>query len=199
MTTQSQTISQPKQHRVCPWWMGYLLDNPLRRMMHPAHKILGPHVSRGMTVLDFGCGFGLFSLGMARLIGESGQVIAVDVQQKMLDKTMSRAQKAGLDQIIQPLLCNGKGIGEPLVLDFALVCNVLHETPDPATQLAELYDLIKPGGRMLLMEPAGHMSHSEFEGEVEQAGAVGFVERERPKIFRQMSVLLEKSVPQGDA
>ncbi len=89
-------------HKVCPWWMAYFFDNPLRRLIHPPEKVLGPHVSRGASVLDFGCGFGHYSLGMARLTGASGHVVAADVQQKMLDKTMERARKAGLDEIIRP-------------------------------------------------------------------------------------------------
>jgi len=71
-------------HRVCPWWVAYLFDNPLRRRIHPPEEILSTYVKKGMTVLDFGCGFGHFALGMAGLVGESGTVIAADIQAKML-------------------------------------------------------------------------------------------------------------------
>ena len=39
---------------VCPWWGGYFIDNPLRRLLHNPKKILGPYVKPGMTVMDFG-------------------------------------------------------------------------------------------------------------------------------------------------
>ena len=80
---------------VCPWWLGYFIDNPLRRLIHNPEKIVGPYVKPGMTVMDVGCGMGLFSIGMARMVGDGGLVIAVDLQQKMLDGLQKRAKRAG--------------------------------------------------------------------------------------------------------
>ena len=54
-------------------------------------------------MLDVGCGMGLFSLAMAKLVGDQGQVIAVDLQQKMLDVLRRRAEKAGVADRIQLL------------------------------------------------------------------------------------------------
>jgi ubiquinone/menaquinone biosynthesis C-methylase UbiE len=180
------------KHHICPWWMAYLFDNPLRRLIHPPNKILGPYVKKGMTVLDLGCGFGHFALGMARLTGPTGRVAAVDVQQKMLDKTMSRARKAGLAEIVQPVLCDGHRIGQPFKLDFALASNSLHEVPDPAGLLAELFTLLFPGAMFLLLEPCAHLKQERFEAELAMARTAGFVELERPRITRQMGALLQK-------
>ena len=192
MVTQAEKSPQVGGHRVCPWWMAYLFDNFLRRMINPAEKVLGPYVKPGMTVLDFGCGFGHFSLGMARLAGKTGQVVAADLQEKMLAKTMARARRAGLDKIIQPHQCSDHGIGATPTLDFALACNSLHETPDPASTLGELFALLKPGARLLVMEPLGHLKAGEFEAEVALAKKAGFEEIDRPGITREISVLLEK-------
>ncbi len=54
---------------VCPWWGGYFLDNRFRRLLHKPHMILAPYVREGMTVMDFGCGMGLFSIAMAKMVG----------------------------------------------------------------------------------------------------------------------------------
>ena len=105
---------------------------------------------------------------------------------------MARARKSGLDSIIAPLLCDGHGIGARFELDFALICNALHETPDRAALLAELFTLLKPGSRFLLMEPCGHLRAGDFEAEVTIAKAAGFWEMDRPRIFRQMSILMQK-------
>ena len=86
---------------VCPWWGGYFLDNPVRRLLHRPEQILAPYVRPGMTVLDFGCGMGLFSLAAARLVGEQGKVIAVDLQPQMLAALGRRAAKAGLQDRIR--------------------------------------------------------------------------------------------------
>jgi SAM-dependent methyltransferase len=110
----------------------------------------------------------------------------------MLDKTVARAQKAGLDKIIRPLLCNGDGIGERLELDFALASNSLHETPNPAETLRELFGMLKPGGRFLLMEPRHHLKAAEFEAEVALAKEGGFMEIDRPEVTREWCVLLQK-------
>jgi len=50
---------------VCPWWGGYFIDNPIRRLLHNPEKIVGPYVASGITVMDVGCGMGLFSIAMA--------------------------------------------------------------------------------------------------------------------------------------
>ena len=49
---------------VCPSWCGFFIDNPLRRLIHNPTKIFGPYVQPGMTVMDVGCGMGLFSIAM---------------------------------------------------------------------------------------------------------------------------------------
>ena len=124
--------------------------------------------------------------------------MAADVQQKMLDKTMARACRSGLDGIIRPLLCNGRGIGESLKLNFALASNSLHETPNPAELLTELFGLLEPGGRFLLMEPSSHLKAEDFAAEVTLAKEVGFVEVDRPSVTRQMRSLLQKPEVQAD-
>ncbi len=192
MSAQQTHSQEGEGHRVCPWWMAYFFDNPLRRLIHPVGKVLGPYVTSGASILDFGCGFGHYSLGMARLTGSSGQVVAADIQQKMLDKTMARARKAGLDRIIRPVLCNSHGIGTTLKFDFVLACNSLHETPDPASVLSEFFALIKPDGIFLLMEPPAHLKADVFETEIALAGKAGFTELRRPVVRRQFSCLMKR-------
>jgi ubiquinone/menaquinone biosynthesis C-methylase UbiE len=68
--------------RFCPFWVGYLLINPLRTLMQNPKKILSQYVISGMKVLDIGCGMGFFSLPIARMIGPHGRVICLDVQEK---------------------------------------------------------------------------------------------------------------------
>src|SRR5690349_7070283 len=85
-----------KQHRVCPWWLGYLLASPIRRILHNPVQLLGGIIREGMTVLEPGPGMGYFTLEIARLAGKSGRVIAVDIQPRMLDGLRRRAAKAGV-------------------------------------------------------------------------------------------------------
>lgn len=179
-------------HQVCPWWLAYLFDNPVRRCIDAADPKLAPYVQRGMTVLDFGCGFGHYTLGLARLVGETGQVWAVDVQQKMLDKMMKRAAKAGLARIVRPLLCTQGGVGQALSVDFLVAGNSLHETPEPAAQLKEFMELLKPEGRFLLIEPRGHLRETEFNEEIRMAEEAGFHREKRSDNRRCYSVCFRK-------
>ena len=54
-------------HHVCPWWLAYTFDNPLRRLIHNPRDIFSGYVKEGMTVMDVGCGMGYFTLGLAEL------------------------------------------------------------------------------------------------------------------------------------
>ncbi len=71
-------------HRVCPWWIGYLLASPIRRWLQDPRPIVGPYVSEGMTVLELGPGMGFFTLEIARRVGPQGRVIAVELQPRLL-------------------------------------------------------------------------------------------------------------------
>ncbi len=82
-----------RDKRICPWWLAYSFDNPLRRYLHDPRKIVAPYLREGMIAIDIGCGMGYFSSGMAKIVGDAGKVIAVDVQQEMLDITLKRAKR----------------------------------------------------------------------------------------------------------
>ena len=64
-------------------------------LIHNSEKILGGHIESGQTVLDLGCGSGTFTIAMAKMVGELGKVIAVDVQDEMLQIVRRRRPKRG--------------------------------------------------------------------------------------------------------
>ena len=150
---------------VCPWWVGYLLASPIRRLFQNPERILQSHVKAGMTILDVGCAMGFFTLPMARLVGDGGQVIAVDLQEKMTRSLRRRARKADLLQRIETRTCSGTSLSIDDLegrIDFALAFAVLHEMPDIAGALASISRSLRPGGRLLIAEPTGHVSEQEF-------------------------------------
>jgi ubiquinone/menaquinone biosynthesis C-methylase UbiE len=157
---------------VCPIWIGRLLASPARKLLENPDSMLGPFVCKGMTVLEPGCGMGFFTLPLARMVGETGRVVVVDVQEQMLQGLKKRAAKAGLLERIECRLATGDGscisdLRERV--DFAAAINMVHETPDPAAFIRELADTIKPGGRLLILEPSGHVSQSEFQATMDMA------------------------------
>src|SRR5262249_27004097 len=84
------------QHKPCPWWGGHLSTSPFQHLSHTPACFLEPHIRAGMTVREPGPGMGFFTLEIAKLVGSSGRVVAVDVEPQMIEGLKRRARKAGL-------------------------------------------------------------------------------------------------------
>src|SRR5512138_823129 len=98
-------------HRVCPWWIGWLLASPIRKLVQDPARILGPFVRDGMTVLEPGPGMGFFTLELARRVGPGGRVVAVDLQPEMLAGLRRRAARAGLEKQLDARLASATSLG----------------------------------------------------------------------------------------
>ena len=181
-------------HRVCPWWLGYFLASPIRRLFENAADVVAPHVREGMTVLEPGPGMGFFTLEMARLVGPRGRVIAVDVQPRMLAGLKRRAAKAGLLSRIDARLAapDSLGIADIPQVDFALAFAVVHELPAPESFFVEVARALKPGGALLLAEPQGHVKMALFEQEKQLAAHAGLATTAHPSIRHSHAALLTK-------
>jgi len=179
----------PNKKHVCPWWLCFTFDNPLRKIIHDPIKILSPYIHQGYTVIDIGPGMGYFSIPLAELIGPSGRVIAIDIQPKMLAVLMGRAQKKGLSDRIKTHLAGPDSIGFNGKADFILAFWMAHEVPDQQRFFSEICDLMKPEGLFLLVEPVIHVSMKNFSRAVETATEVGFSIKESPKIRMSRSAL----------
>jgi ubiquinone/menaquinone biosynthesis C-methylase UbiE len=163
----------------------------MRRWIQNPEKILSPYISEGMTVLDIGPGMGFFTIPAARMVGESGRVIAVDVQAKMLKALIRRAERAGMANRIVAKLCEPKSIGISDPIDLCLAINVAHEVPDAGSLFSEIRAILKPTGRLLLAEPAGwHISKKAFQNTLSLALAAGLKIIGQPTIRRSRSALL---------
>jgi SAM-dependent methyltransferase len=183
-------------HRVCPWWIGYLLACPLRRWLQDAGDIVAPFVSEGMIVLEPGPGMGFFTLELARRVGPNGRVIAVDLQPRMIEGLARRAARAGLAERIDARLTKEGRLGIPEYdgqVDFALAFAMVHEVPNPATLFADIHNALKPAGKLLLVEPAGHVRVGAFESSLAQAGEAGFAAESRPALRRSHAAVLVRN------
>jgi SAM-dependent methyltransferase len=183
-------------HRVCPWWIGYLLASPLRHWLgQDPVEILSPYVREGMTVLEPGPGMGFFTIPLAHLVGPSGRVIAIDMQPKMIEGLKRRAAKASVLDRIDARVTSAETMGISDLqgkVDFVLAFAMVHEFPDAAKFFAEAAQALKPGGTLLLAEPRGHVSDEAFDRELAAAAAVGLGSSARPVISRSHASLLRK-------
>lgn len=180
-------------HRVCPWWLGWLLASPIRKLFQDPARILAPHVREGMTVLEPGPGMGFFTLELARRVGPRGRVVAIDIQEQMLAGLLRRARRAGLADRVEARLASGSSLGiDDLAgkVDLAIAFAMVHELPDAGRFFADLRRAMAPGGAVLLAEPSGHVSAADFEATLATAERAGFRRRPGPAIARSLTAVL---------
>ena len=189
--TDTITAQTDKGH-VCPHQIGFMLDNRLRRLIQNPARILGDYIRKGATVIDMGCGPGFFTIDMARMVGEDGRVIAVDLQEHMLLKVKRKADKYGVADRMEFHRCNSNSIGLNKKADFILAYYMIHETPNPKGLLVELKDLLEDGGKLLIVEPKIHVSRKLFEAMLRDAEEVGLRVVELPKRKGGRSALFGK-------
>jgi ubiquinone/menaquinone biosynthesis C-methylase UbiE len=183
---ESYKKGMPMSEHICPWWAGYFLVGPLRRWMQDPDKLLAPYVTPGMLVLEPGPGMGFFTLPLARRVG-SGRVVAVDVQARMLEALRRRAKRAGFSQRIETRLAPPESLNVKDLdgqFDFVLAVAVVHELPSAENFFREAQAALKPGGRLLLAEPEGHVKQEKFEEELAFAAMAGLALIARPAIKR---------------
>jgi ubiquinone/menaquinone biosynthesis C-methylase UbiE len=109
-------------------------------------------IKPGQAVCDMGCGNGFYTLKLSPLVGDEGQVLAVDIQPEMLhllDEQTKEAKltnvKPILGSVIDPRLPEGK-------VDLILCVDVYHEFSHPEQMLAAMRKALKPKGRFVLVE-----------------------------------------------
>ncbi|MBW2466676.1 MAG: class I SAM-dependent methyltransferase [Deltaproteobacteria bacterium] len=181
-------------HHVCPWWFAYTFDNPLRKLFHKPATMLGDYVHEGMIVMDVGCGMGYFTLGMAELVGNEGKVVAVDLQQEMLDIMQKRATKKGLLHRIVPVLAEPDSINHNAPVDFILAFWMVHETPDPESFFRQAAALLKFSAKLFYAEPAFHVSLERYREILTAAEKSGLAVSKEPAVRFSHAALLEKVV-----
>lgn len=179
-----------RHDRVCPVALAGALDSPIRRWLQSPRRLLAPYVREGMTALDFGCGPGFFTLELARLVGSSGRVIAVDLQPGMLARVRAKVQGTALEPRLTLHQCQPNAIGLSTPVDFALAFYVLHELPDPAAFLTELRQLLPAHGQLLIVEPPFHVSRAAFETTLRIAQQAGLRLVARPRVRFNKAALL---------
>lgn len=123
-----------------------VLVAPERAEYLPPKQILDAFgVKEGWHVADVGCGPGYFTLPMARRVGSSGRVYAVDMEPAMLEDLRRRVARAGLENVV-PVPSQEDRIPVPdATVDFAFLACVLHELAGVGT-LREIRRMLKPDG-----------------------------------------------------
>ena len=181
-----------RKHHVCPRWLCFTFDNRIRKLLQNPDRIMSPFIRPGDTVVDVGPGIGFFTIAMAHLTGNGGQVIAVDIQEKMLNAILARAHKAGVTDRINTVLAGEADLNVTVPADFILAFWMAHEVPDQERFFTQLHTISKEGGRFLLAEPKLHVARTQFEKSVSLAQKTGFELVDRPAISLSHAALFIK-------
>jgi ubiquinone/menaquinone biosynthesis C-methylase UbiE len=184
-------MNREKDIRVCPVEKAGGLDNSLRKFLQNPQRILSPYIHYGMTVLDLGCGPGVFSIEIAKLLGDSGNVIAADLQKGMLDKVLLKIKGTKLEQRIILHECKEDSIDLTEKVDFVLAFYMVHEVLDHDHLFRELKSILKPNGQLFIVEPKFHVSKKSFESMIDRAKGFGLEIKDRPTVFFSRAVVLE--------
>ena len=174
------------------------LDSRFRRFFYRPDRLAERYVHPGNLVLDFGCGPGFFTRVFAKRTGDTGKVLAVDLQAQMLEILREKLEQESLMPRIRMHQCASDSINLPPEwngrIDMAFAIFVVHEVPDSKQLFREIHALLKPGGRVFFAEPLCIVRGDEFRQSLLNAQDVGFELVETTSLFIHRAAVLKKSV-----
>jgi ubiquinone/menaquinone biosynthesis C-methylase UbiE len=137
--------------------MGYLgaswLERPDREKEESPTKMLEAlKIKEGHVVADVGAGSGYHAFRMSKVVGDKGKILAVDIQQEMLDLIEKKAKKEKITNIetVKGTTDDPKLPKEGV--DLILMVDVYHEFEFPFEMTTKMVESLKPGGRLVFVE-----------------------------------------------
>jgi len=124
-------------------------------------------INAGDTVLDYGCGPGSYVVRVARMVGESGQVYALDRHPLALKMAAEAARRAHLSNVTTILSDRDTGLPANSV-DVALLYDIYHDLLEPQAILQELFRVLKPTG--ILSSHDHHIEGNALQDAIESSG-----------------------------
>ncbi len=141
-----------------PEFMAPIIDNPLRRKIQNPDVLARRHGLRpGMRVLEVGPGNAGYTLGAARAVGATGQVLAIDIEPKMVARVEARAGAEGADNVEARVADVYALPFDTGTFDAIFMVTVIGEIPEPGRAMREFYRVLAPAGTLafseLLLDP----------------------------------------------
>ncbi len=147
----------------------------------PDRVVSALKIPQGAVVVDLGAGVGYFTWRLAKQVGPAGKVIAVDIQQRMLDLLARNLAERGLENVETVLGTEEDPRLPESRADLVLMVDVYHELAYPLKTMERIRRSLKPDGRLVLVEyrkedptipiqPLHKMTVDEVRAEIEPLG-----------------------------
>lgn len=179
-------------------YIDMLMDPGRHAWQQPERVVKALGLKPGRTACDIGAGPGYFSLRLARVVGESGRVFAVDVEPRILAELRNNIDRSGARNITPVLGLAGHSLLPEGACDVILIVNTYHHFPDPPDYLQRLAHVLKDGGRVVNIDfrkdadfgppPSHRIARGDFLGQARDAGYV--MEREEKFLEQQYFIVL---------
>lgn len=162
-------------------YLGRLEDPDREAWQKPDRVVEALGLRAGDVACDVGAGPGYMALRMARAVGPTGAVYAIDVDPRMIEKIGQRIRGSGVDNVHPILSAGGRGALPPRRCQVILIVNTFHHFPDGAAYLRRLAGRLAPGGRIVIVDflrratpvgppPEHRISRADVAAEARRAG-----------------------------
>ncbi len=176
-----------------PQFMANLIDNPLRRKIQPPSEMPLRHgIAPGMTVLEVGPGNGRYTIETARRVGQHGKVVTIDIEPKMIERVLERAQAEGATNLEARTADVYDLPFEDGAFDAIYMITVIGEIPEPERAMRELHRVLSSSGTLAFSEFVTDPDYPLAGTLIRLAGAAGFRLKERLGNFFAYTLVFEK-------
>jgi len=176
-----------------PHFLTNLIDNPIRRRIQPPESTPIRHgIRAGMRVLEVGPGNGTYTLATGRAVGEAGQVVAIDIEPRIIERLRQRVELEGAGNIEVRIANVHQMPFLEASFDAIYMITVIGEIPAPGEAMHEFYRVLRHGGTLAFSEFLPDPDYSLPRTLAALAGGAGFHLKSRLGRLFYYTLLFEK-------
>jgi ubiquinone/menaquinone biosynthesis C-methylase UbiE len=176
-----------------PEFLANLIDNPFRRRIQPPGEMAIRHgIEPGMTVLEVGPGNGRYTIETARRVGSAGKVMAIDIEPKMIERVLRRAQVEAANNVEAKVADVYNLPFEDGTFDAIYMITVISEIPEPERAMREFHRVLSPSGTLAFSELLTDPDYPLAQTLVRWAGKANFRLKKKLGNFFSYTLIFEK-------